>query len=80
MTAKFDVKLIVKLAVWSLVVGAVLYSLELSPGEIYGWIGDTIASLWGWLVGTGLEYILLGATIVVPIYLISRLRSRSSRS
>ena len=74
--AKFDVGLIVKLTIYSLIVGAVLYWLRLSPGEIYGWIANKIASMWNWLMGTGLEYILLGASIVVPLYLLLHFKDR----
>ena len=68
---------IIKLAVWSLIVGFILYQLKLSPGDIYGWIANTLAGMWDWLAGSGLEYMLLGAAIVVPIYLISRFKNRN---
>lgn len=73
--AKLDFGVIIKLTIYSLIVGFILYMLRLSPGDIYRWIGDVVASAWNWLSGTGLEYILLGATIVVPLYLFSRLRA-----
>ena len=68
--------LIFKLAIYSLIVGYVLYSIRLSPGEIYGWFLDKIAGLWNWLANSGLEYILLGATIVVPLYFLMHLKNR----
>ncbi|NVJ98941.1 MAG: hypothetical protein HWE25_12365 [Alphaproteobacteria bacterium] len=73
---RLDAGLIIKLAVWSFLVGLLLYWLEWSPGDVYGWIANTFARLWNWLVGTGLQYVLLGATIVVPVYLIMHLKSR----
>lgn len=74
--AKFDVGLIIKLTIYSLIVGAVLYWLRLSPGEIYGYIVNKIAGVWNWLMGTGIEYILLGASIVVPVYLLMHFKDR----
>ncbi|MFC3052034.1 DUF6460 domain-containing protein [Kordiimonas pumila] len=69
-----DFGTVVKLILWSTVVGALLYWLDISTGDIYGWIINKLAMIWGWLSGTGLKYMLLGATIVVPIFIISRLR------
>ena len=71
-----DLPTIIKLVIWSIAIGALLYWLEWSPGDIYGWIADKIAVIWGWFAGTGLQYLLLGATIVVPVFLFSRLRKR----
>lgn len=67
---------ILKLLFWSLVVGFIMYQLEWSPGDIVGWIADQIAGIWDWFAGFGLNYVLLGATIVVPVYLLMRLRDR----
>ncbi|MBL4838589.1 MAG: hypothetical protein JKY34_13520 [Kordiimonadaceae bacterium] len=71
-----DFATIVRLAVWSILVGAVLYWLEWSTGDIFGWIANKIAGIWHWLANTGFKYMLLGATIVVPVFLFSRLRKR----
>ena len=71
-----DFPTIIKLVIWSMVVGAVLYWLEWSTGDIFAWIANKIASIWNWLAGTGIKYILLGATIVVPVFLFSRLKKR----
>ena len=67
---------VLKLAIWSFVVGFVMYKLAWSPGDIVGWIGNTLAEMWAWFSGSGLEYVLLGATIVVPVFLLSRFRDR----
>lgn len=67
---------ILKLVIWSFIVGFVMYSLEWSPGDIAGWIAGTVAEIWSWFSGSGLEYVLLGATIVVPVFLFSRFRDR----
>ncbi|WCL54647.1 DUF6460 domain-containing protein [Gimibacter soli] len=77
--SKVDVGLIVKLAVWSLIVGAILYWLDLSPGDVYSWVGDKLNGLWQWTVGNGLNYMLLGATIVVPVYILLRLKAGLKR-
>lgn len=68
--------LIIKLAVYSFLVGLFLYWMAWSPGDVYGWVANKIAALWGWLVGTGLQYVLLGATIVVPVYFLMQFRNR----
>ncbi len=67
---------VLKLVIWSFVVGFAMFKLEWSPGDIVGWIGTTLAEMWSWFTGSGLEYVLLGATIVVPIFLFSRFRDR----
>lgn len=74
---RIDTGTIIRLALWSLAVGFVLYQFKASPGDIYGWIANKLAGIWEWLVGSGLEYMMLGAAIVVPIFLISRLRNRN---
>ncbi|NVJ70704.1 MAG: hypothetical protein HWE08_10150 [Alphaproteobacteria bacterium] len=73
---RFDAGVVLKLAIWSFLVGLLLYWLEWSPGDVYGWIADKLAAIWNWLVGSGLQYVLLGATIVVPIYLITQFKNR----
>lgn len=73
---KLDLGTIVKLAIYSMIVGGLLYWLEVSTGDIYGWIINKFAAIWDWLMNTGLKYMLLGATIVVPIFVISRMRKR----
>jgi len=73
---RLDLGTIIKLVIYSLLVGALLYWLEVSTGDVYSWIINKIAEIWHWLMNTGLKYMLLGATIVVPIFIISRLRKR----
>ncbi len=67
---------VIKLTIWSLIVGALLYWLQWSPGDVYGWIINKIAAIWNWLAGVGLNYLLVGATIVVPIYVLMNLKRR----
>jgi len=73
---QFNAGVIIKLLIWSFLVGLLLYWLEWSPGDVYGWIANKVATLWAWLVGSGLQYVLLGATIVVPIYVIMQFKNR----
>ena len=71
-----DFRTIFKLVFWSMAVGAVLYWFEWSTGDVFGYVANKVAAVWNWLVGTGLKYMLLGATIVVPVFLFTRLRKR----
>ena len=64
---------IVKIAVLSLIVGLILSALDISPARVLEGPGvtapdaiDTGASLVAW----ALEYVIVGAAIVVPIWLI----------
>jgi hypothetical protein len=70
---------LIKLLVASLVVGAVMMWLDLDALGLLRWAGDALRDLavamgdvFDWAVGP----ILLGATIVVPIWLISLLVRR----
>jgi hypothetical protein len=67
---------ILKLVFWSLVVGAIMFQLEWSTGDIFGWIANKVAAVWDWFADFGLNYVLLGATIVIPIFLFSRFRAK----
>lgn len=67
---------IVRLLVISLLVGVVLSWLDLRPVEIL----DSLVNLvhWAWVsvfgsLNRAVDYVLMGAAIVVPIFLISRL-------
>lgn len=64
---------IVKIAVLSLIVGLILSALDISPARVLEGLGvtardaiDSGASLVAW----ALEYVIVGAVIVVPIWLI----------
>ncbi len=74
--SSFDLRTIIRLAIWSTVIGAILYWLKLSPTDVYSWFLDVFASIWGWVANTGFEYMLLGAAIVIPWHFISRARRR----
>lgn len=64
---------IIKLAIASLLVGLVMHWFGVTPRSLIENFGDTVvrmfanlASFFGWAV----DYILLGAVIVVPLWLI----------
>jgi hypothetical protein len=67
---------LLKLVVASLLVGIVLAALGWSPRDIYAWVIDLALSIWNMgfaALGRFGEYILVGAAIVVPIYVVMRL-------
>ncbi len=72
----------IQLVIASVVVGAFLAFWGLSPGEfwsgvfnfvkgIVGWLGDSV----GEIVVNLLTYLLLGAAIVIPLWLVARMLS-----
>lgn len=65
-----------RLVVVSLVVGALLVWLDIRPFEVFVWFQRFINRLWmlGWdAVREIAEYLLAGAAIVVPVWLVLRL-------
>lgn len=71
---EFNMKVALKLIFWSLVVGFLLKYFGKTASDIYGAALNSLAKAFDWLTQTGFEYILLGAAIVVPIYLFSEWR------
>jgi hypothetical protein len=72
----------VRLAVLSIVVGIVLAALGLEPFDVFDAIRTLVDRLYAMGFGAvekGLGYLLTGAVIVVPVWLIGRLLS-SGRS
>jgi hypothetical protein len=66
----------IKLLIASLLVGIVLAALGWSPRDVYQRLIDLVVSVWelGFeALGRFGEYILLGAAIVVPVYIVVRL-------
>lgn len=66
---------ILKLAVLSIIVGGALSVFGLGPRDIYAKALDAARSLWAMgyeALDLVVEYLLIGAMIVVPIWLISR--------
>jgi len=69
-------RVLLQLVFLSLVVGVVLSALDLSPMEIVRWIGDTAERIIGMGFGAVERiggYLLLGAAVVLPIWLVLRL-------
>ncbi|WP_152044916.1 DUF6460 domain-containing protein [Aureimonas psammosilenae] len=67
---------LVRLVVISLIVGFVLSWLGWSPREILFWLEDSVRNIWWTLFGSfdrAMDYFLLGAAIVFPLFIISRL-------
>jgi ABC-type enterochelin transport system permease subunit len=74
---------VVQLIIWSVVVGVVLSALGITPFNLFerlGLIVRNISHLGLDAVHWGLQYLLLGAVIVVPVWLLMRvLRGRGQR-
>jgi hypothetical protein len=71
-------EVILKLAITSVIIGVVLSFFGLSPNNLY----DAMIRLGDWISSLGLDavkkvfhYLLLGAIIVVPLWLLSRIFS-----
>lgn len=65
-----------RLIVLSFVVGAALAWLDIRPIELLWWIESLARRLWAYGfdgLREGMSYVLLGAVIVVPLWLLSRL-------
>ncbi len=75
---------VIKLVIWSLVVGGLLAFFNVTPQEILGWVTGWVGNVADNLqhyTGQAVAYILLGACVVVPIWLISYvLRALKGRS
>jgi len=68
----------IKLLVISFLVGVVMNTFGWSPYEVVGWVRDTVMRAWNMgfaTVDRFAEYLLLGAAIVIPAFIILRLFS-----
>ena len=74
---------IVKLVVVSLIVGAVMSVFGLAPLDVWFGLRDFVVSVWnsGWAaLGRFGDWLILGASIVIPVFILARLLSyRSER-
>jgi Na+/H+-dicarboxylate symporter len=64
---------VLKLVLWSLIVGLALSVLNVSPAAILGFLGETAEGIFAWVVGVvewAVPYLVLGAAVVLPIWLI----------
>lgn len=69
---------LLKLLFLSLLVGIVLAAIGLTPLDLVRWVGDAFGELFGFgfeAVRNFGRYIVAGAMIVVPLWLLSRLMS-----
>lgn len=77
------IRVFIKLAVISLIVGVVMSTIGWAPRDIYNGILNFFSRLWNLgfdAIANSLEYLLLGAAIVVPVFLVLRvLNFRSPR-
>ena len=64
-----------KLAIYSLLVGLVLAWLDWTPRDLWFWASDTVRWAWAELGSLG-EYMAIGAVVVVPLFIVSRILSR----
>lgn len=72
---------IFKILIASLVLGFILKVLEIDPKDLLLNFGETVQSAFAWagdFVAGSVEYVLVGAVIVVPIWLIVFLIGRFS--
>lgn len=74
---------IVKLLVASLLVGLVMRWFDITPRSLIANFGETVERMFGTLAsfaGWAVDYILVGAVIVVPIWLVVFLLDRVKRN
>jgi hypothetical protein len=69
-------RVLVRLIILSVVVGFVLAWLGIRPYEVFDWVADFFRDLWlnGFdALGAVWQYFLIGAVIVVPVFILLRL-------
>jgi hypothetical protein len=75
-------RVVLKLAVASFIVGMIMASLGLSPWDVLHGARDLVLRLWNMgfaAIDQFFGYILLGAAIVVPVWLVLRLLNMRRR-
>jgi hypothetical protein len=71
-------RVLLKLLVLSFLVGVVMSAFGWSPLDIFYWVQDTLLRIWNMgfaTVDRFLGYMLLGAAIVIPAFIILRILS-----
>ena len=71
-------RVLIRLLVLSFIVGLVLSALNIRPLQLYRWIERVLERIWAMgfdFLGEAAEYLIVGALIVVPIFLLMRLFS-----
>ncbi|KAA0970925.1 integrase [Aureimonas fodinaquatilis] len=74
--------IIIRLVILSLLVGILLSWLDLSPLDLVDWVVNFVQYLWVSVFGSlnrAVNYFLIGAMVVVPIFLLSRLSRMGKR-
>lgn len=74
---------IIKLLIASLLVGLVMHWFGITPRNLIHNFGDSVVRIFGTLtsfIDWAVDYILVGAVIVVPIWLIVFLADRAKRN
>ena len=74
--------IILKLLVLSLIVGLVLSWLDLTPLDLLANLGESVERFLVWargFVGWAIDYVLIGAMVVVPVWLLMVLVNRLRR-
>ena len=69
-------RVFIRLLVLSFIVGLVLATLDIHPFEIFSWLERVFRRIWEMgfeAIERGFGYLVLGALIVVPAFLIMRL-------
>lgn len=76
------VRVFLRLLLLSFIVGLVLSALNLDPWDIYYWVERSIRRIWAMgfdFIEEALGYLIVGALIVVPLFILSRLFQGASR-
>jgi hypothetical protein len=69
-------RVLVRLLVISFIVGLVLSTLNIHPFDVYRWAERAVLRIWDMgfaFFGDALDHLLVGALIVVPVFLLMRL-------
>lgn len=77
------VGVLIRLALLSIIVGVVMAALDIRPDNILDFLDRTLQRIWDMGFGSLewlLKHLLLGAVVVVPIWLIARLIGMTRRS
>lgn len=75
-------RVVVRLLVLSFIVGLILSALNIHPVDVYWWVERTLLHVYDMgfaVIGDAAEYLLIGAMIVVPVFLLVRLLKLGGR-
>ena len=76
-------RVFIRLLVLSFIVGLILATLEIHPFQIFSWLERVTRRIWEMgfeAIERGFGYLILGALIVVPAFLIMRVLKFGGRS